>query len=102
MRVTYTRDGTRIELDGDRLRALRTERGLTLAGVGDSIGRTAAAVCSLEHERWLPTLETCDALGRVFGKDLHKTGAIRVVKGWVAAEEKHMDEMHDKRMRDRK
>lgn len=102
MRVTYTRDGTRIELDGDRLRALRVERGLTLAGVGDSIGRTAAAVCSLEHERWLPTIETCDALALLFGRDLSRTGAVRVVRGWVAAEEKHLDEMHDKRMRDRK
>lgn len=80
MRVTYTRDGVRIELDGDRLRALRVDRGLTLASVGDSIGRTAAAVCSLEHERWLPTLETCDALASLFGRELARTGAIRVTR----------------------
>ena len=79
MRIAYTRDGSRIELDGDRLRSLRQSRGLTLQAVGEACGRTAAAICSLEHERWLPTVETCDALKALFGRDLVRVGAIRVV-----------------------
>ena len=79
MRVAYTRDGSRIELDGERLRSLRQSRGLTLQAVGAACGRTAAAICSLEHERWLPTVETCDALKALFGRDLVRVGAIRVV-----------------------
>ncbi len=100
MRVTYTRDGVRIELDGERLRALREARGLTLEGVGLACDRTAAAICSLEHERWMPSLPTCDALLALFGADLRKTGAIRVVRGMVADEERHMDKMYRKRMRE--
>jgi DNA-binding XRE family transcriptional regulator len=102
MRVTYTRDGVRIELDGERLRGLREARGLTLSGVGDAIGRTPAAICSLEHERWAPSLETCDALAAFFGAQLRKCGAIRVTRGWVADEEKHLDKLHQKRMGDGK
>lgn len=80
MRVTYTRDGTRIELDGDRLRKLRESRGLTLEGVGHAVGRTPAAICSLEHERWAPSLATCDALEAFFGVQLRRCGAIRVTR----------------------
>ena len=99
MRVTYTRDGARIELDGERLRSLRESRGLTLEGVGSACDRTAAAICSLEHERWLPSVATCDALAALFGDELRRTGAVRVVRGWVADEERHMDKMYRKRMR---
>lgn len=102
MRVAYTREGHRIELDGERLRAIRQSRGMTLDEVGAACGRTAAAICSLEHERWLPSLDTCDALKALFGKDLMRIGALRVVGGWIAEEEKHLDKLHRQRMRDGK
>lgn len=99
MRITYVR-GIRIEMDGGRLRELRLSRGETLTAVGDAIGRTAAAVCSLEHERWPPSLETAEAILRHYGDAASENGAIVIKRGWVADEEKHLDSMYRKRVTD--
>lgn len=80
MIVWQRRDGTRIELDGIRLRELRIANGWTQRDVADTVGCTAAAVSSWEIEDRCPSLPQCSRLADAFGVALHKTGAIKVIR----------------------
>jgi len=102
MIVWRRRDGTRIELDGERLRELRLSTGRTQGSVASSIGCTSAAVSSWELEVRCPSLPQIDRITEIFGKSLALCGAIRVSTGWVADEENHLDDMHQKRLGDDK
>lgn len=80
MIVWQRRDGTRIELDGERFRALRLSTGQTQADVAEHIGCTSAAVSSWETEARCPSLPQIERIVDLFGKKLERTGALRVVK----------------------
>jgi predicted transcriptional regulator len=80
MIVWQRRDGTRIELDGERLRALRLSSERTQADVAEHIGCTSAAVSSWETEARCPSLPQIDRITDLFGKKLERTGALRVVR----------------------
>lgn len=100
MIVWQRRDGTRIELDGDRLRTLRLAGEWTQADVAEHIGCTSAAVSSWETETRCPSLPQIDRIVDLFGAKLSRTGAIRVTRGWVAEEENHLDKRFQERMDD--
>jgi predicted transcriptional regulator len=78
--VWQRRDGTRIELDGERFRALRLSTNQTQADVAEHIGCTSAAVSSWETETRCPSLPQIERIVDLFGKKLERSGALRVVK----------------------
>lgn len=93
------RDGTTINLDGDRLRALRMSAEMTQREAADAIGCTAAAVSSWETETAVPSLPQIDRIRSVFGDSLKESGAIVVVT-WVEREMQHLDTRYRERMDD--
>ena len=50
---------------GSRLKALRTEKGLTLSRLGAETGLSTALLSKLESERMIPTLQTLLKISRV-------------------------------------
>ena len=81
MIVWQRRDGTRIELDGERLRALRLASERTQSDVADAIGCTAAAVSSWELEVRCPSLPQIDRIADLFGRTkLARCGALKVTR----------------------
>ena len=72
------RSGTRIELDGDRLRSLRERNGWTQREVAADLGCTAAAVSTWETESCCPSLPQIARLRLLFGDALFFSGAVRV------------------------
>ena len=54
---------------GQRIKALRKERGLTQQQLGDMINVTKVSICCYENGTRTPTLQTLIDLGRVFGVD---------------------------------
>ena len=55
---------------GVKLRALRTEKGLTLARLAAETGLSTALLSKLESARMVPTLQTLTKICRVYGTDL--------------------------------
>jgi transcriptional regulator with XRE-family HTH domain len=55
---------------GSKLKALRSEKGLTLSRLGDETGLSSALLSKLESERMIPTLPTLAKISRVYGVDL--------------------------------
>lgn len=55
---------------GPKLKALRTEKGLTLSRLGAEIGLSTALLSKLESEIMVPTLPTLAKISRAFGVDL--------------------------------
>jgi transcriptional regulator with XRE-family HTH domain len=55
---------------GSKLKALRAEKGLTLARLGDETGLSTALLSKLESERMIPTLPTIAKISRAYGVDL--------------------------------
>jgi len=55
---------------GVKLRALRTQKGLTLSRLGSETGLSTALLSKLETERMVPTLSTLAILCRVYGVGL--------------------------------
>ena len=78
MIVWQRRNGTRIELDGERLRSLRESNGRTQREVAADLGCTAAAVSSWETETCCPSLPQVGRLRALFGDALDLSGAVRV------------------------
>lgn len=56
---------------GQRIKALRKERGLTQQQLGDMINVTKVSICCYENGTRTLTLQTLIDLGRVFGVDLN-------------------------------
>lgn len=56
---------------GQRIKALRKERGLTQQQLGKLINVTKVSICCYENGTRNPTLQTLIDLGRVFGVDLN-------------------------------
>lgn len=54
-------------LNGNRLREVRKNKGLTQTQLGELIGVGKSAICCYEHELRNPTLEVVQELMRVFG-----------------------------------
>jgi len=99
MRTNYTPTGTRISLDGDKLRGLRLSLGMTLSEVATVVGCSFAAIGHYEREAMTPGADAINGLRRVFGDALASTGAL-VTTSWVAAETRHLDERFQERMDD--
>jgi len=78
MRTFFTPQGTRIDLDGVKLRGLRTSQGLTLAALADLVGCSFSAIGHYERESMCPGSARLDGLRRVFGAALESSGAIVV------------------------
>lgn len=55
---------------GWKLKALRTEKGLTLSRLAAETGLSTALLSKLESERMIPTLQTLLKISRVYGVDL--------------------------------
>lgn len=55
---------------GDRLRALRSGRGLTLRQLADATGLSAGLLSQLENGRTDPSIETLRRLARVFDSEI--------------------------------
>jgi len=72
--------GAIIDLDGDKLKGLRTSQGLTLADVADKAGVSFGFVGHIEHERCCPGLAVIARLRIVFGSALEQSGAIVVTE----------------------
>ena len=56
---------------GQRIRQLRTERGLSLGDIERSTGLLGVYVSRVEHGRSSPSLETLERLAAAFGIPLH-------------------------------
>lgn len=54
-------------IKGERLKQLRTDRGITQLELGKILGVTKASVCCYEKETRTPTIETILALTQYFG-----------------------------------
>jgi len=55
---------------GPKLKALRTEKGLTLSRLGAETGLSTALLSKIESERMIPTLPTLAKISHAFGVDL--------------------------------
>ena len=55
---------------GQKLKRLRTEKGLTLNRVGAEVGLSTALLSKLESETMIPTLPTLLKISRAYGVDL--------------------------------
>jgi len=78
MIVWQRRDGTRIELDGGRLRSLRESNGWSQRQLAADIGCTSAAVSTWETELCCPSLPQISRLHRIYGDALAESGAVVV------------------------
>lgn len=80
MRSIDRGSGAIIDLDGDKLKGLRTSQGLTLADVAERAGISFSFVGHIEHERCCPGLAVVERLRDVFGSALEESGAIIVTE----------------------
>lgn len=78
MRTKYTPTGTRISLDGGKLRGLRLSHGMTLSDVASLVGCSFAAIGHYEREAMMPGADVIDGLRRAFGDALAASGALVV------------------------
>lgn len=99
MRTQYTPTGTRVALDGDKLRGLRLSLGMTLSEVASVVGCSFAAIGHYEREAMMPGTDAVDGLRRVFGEALAQSGAL-VVTTMAEIEAEHMDRRFQERMDD--
>jgi predicted transcriptional regulator len=99
MRTNYTPTGTRISLDGDKLRGLRLSLGMTLSEVATVVGCSFAAIGHYEREAMTPGADAINGLRRVFGDALEQSGAL-VVRTMAEMENAHLDERFQERMDD--
>lgn len=99
MRTTFTPTGTRIDLDGAKLKELRLSLGMTLSEVATIVGCSFAAVGHYEREAMTPGADAINGLRRVFGDALTSTGAL-VVRTMAEIEHEHMDARFKDRMED--
>ena len=99
MRTHYTPTGTRISLDGDKLRGLRLSLGLTLSEVATVVGCSFAAIGHYEREAMTPGADAINGLRRVFGDALEQSGAL-VVTSMIEQEHQHMSQRYQERMDD--
>jgi len=70
---------------GRRLRALRTERGITLAQLGSMVGLSASYLSQIERNKIKPSLATLSSIAKTLGVELryffeHSTPAWQVVR----------------------
>ena len=91
MRTNYTPTGTRISLDGDKLRGLRLSLGMTLSEVATVVGCSFAAIGHYEREAMTPGVDAINGLRRVFGDALKQSGAL-VVRTMAEMENARMDD----------
>lgn len=99
MRTHYTPTGTRIELDGDKLRGLRLSLGMTLSEVATIVGCSFAAIGHYEREAMIPGTDAINGLRRVFGDALEQSGAL-ITRTVLQIEHDHMDQRFKDRMDD--
>ena len=99
MRTHYTPTGTRISLDGDKLRGLRLSLGLTLSEVATVVGCSFAAIGHYAREAMTPGADAINGLRRVFGDALEQSGAL-VVTSMIEQEHQHMSQRYQERMDD--
>lgn len=99
MRTQYTPTGTRVSLDGDKLRALRLGEGMTLSEVATVAGCSFAAIGHYEREAMMPGVDAINGLRRVFGDALAQSGALVVVT-MAEIEAEHMERRFQERMDD--
>jgi len=68
--------GTRAEAEGEteslgrRLKALRTEQGITLAQLGDVVGLSASYLSQIERNKAKPSLSTLSSIAEILGVEL--------------------------------
>ena len=71
-----TARGTRAEAEGEteslgrRLKALRTEQGITLAQLGDVVGLSASYLSQIERNKAKPSLSTLSSIAETLGVEL--------------------------------
>lgn len=70
---------------GKRLKALRTERGITLAQLGNMVGLSASYLSQIERNKTRPSLATLSSMAKTLGVELryffeHSTPAWQVVR----------------------
>lgn len=99
MRNHFTPTGTRIDLDGPKLKELRLSLGMTLAEVATVVGCSYSAVGQYEREGMIPSPDVINGLRRVFGEALTSTGAL-VVRTMAEIETAHLDQRYQERMDD--
>lgn len=99
MRTQYTPTGTRVSLDGDKLRGLRLSLGMTLSEVATIAGCSFAAIGHYEREAMTPSADAIAGLRRVFGEALDESGAL-VVTTMAEIEAEHMERRFQERMDD--
>jgi len=99
MRTQYTPTGTRVALDGDKLRGLRLSHGMTLSEVATVVGCSFAAIGHYEREAMMPGADAINGLKRAFGDALAESGAL-VVTTMAEIEAEHMERRFQERMDD--
>lgn len=99
MRTQYTPTGTRVALDGDKLRGLRLSLGMTLSEVATVVGCSFAAIGHYEREAMMPGVDAIAGLRRAFGDALAESGAL-IVTTMAEIEAEHMERRFQERMDD--
>lgn len=99
MRTQYSPTGTRVALDGDKLRELRLSLDMTLSEVATKVGCSFAAIGHYEREAMMPGIDAINGLKRVFGDALSQSGAL-VVMTMTEIEAEHMERRFQNRMDD--
>jgi predicted transcriptional regulator len=99
MRTHHTPTGTRIDLDGPKLKELRLGLGMTLGEVATIVGCSYSAIGQYEREGMIPSADVINGLRRVYGDALTSTGAL-VVRTMAEIENAHLDQRYAERMDD--
>ncbi len=98
-RTHYTPTGTRIDLDGAKLKELRLSLGMTLSEVATVVGCSFAAIGHYEREAMIPGVDAINGLRRAYGDAMASTGAL-VLRTMAEVEHDHMDQRFKDRMDD--